>query len=96
MSFRSHMNIALEEARAAMARGEVPVGAALIGPDGAAWDIAFIAEYPSVAAFVGMLRDPDYRNAVRHRQASVADSRLIRMRPGTPGDAFGAMTMDQP
>ncbi|SFP96516.1 cytidine deaminase [Roseivivax halotolerans] len=35
MSFRSHMNIALEEARAAMARGEVPVGAALIGPDGA-------------------------------------------------------------
>ncbi|QFT64543.1 nucleoside deaminase [Roseivivax sp. THAF30] len=35
MSFRSHMDIALEEARAAMARGEVPVGAALIGPDGA-------------------------------------------------------------
>lgn len=32
--FRSHMALALEEARAAAARGEVPVGAALVGPDG--------------------------------------------------------------
>lgn len=32
--FRSHMAIALEEARAAAARGEVPVGAVLIAPDG--------------------------------------------------------------
>lgn len=30
MSFRSHMDIALEEARAAAARGEVPVGAVLV------------------------------------------------------------------
>jgi len=34
-AFRSHMDIALSEARAAAARGEVPVGAALVGPDGA-------------------------------------------------------------
>lgn len=65
----------------------------LIGPDPAsgeeAWDIAFIAEYPSVDAFVAMLRDPDYRRAVRHRQAAVADSRLIRMKPGAPGAGFG-------
>lgn len=32
--FRSHMSIALEEARAAARRGEVPVGAVLIAPDG--------------------------------------------------------------
>lgn len=31
----SFMSLALEEARAAAARGEVPVGAVLIGPDGA-------------------------------------------------------------
>jgi hypothetical protein len=37
-----------------------------------------------------MLRDPDYRKAVRHRQAAVADSRLIRMEPGIPGSRFGA------
>ncbi|KRS13088.1 hypothetical protein XM53_08010 [Roseovarius atlanticus] len=65
----------------------------LIGPADEAWDIAFIAEYPSVAAFVGMLRDPEYRKAVRHRQAAVADSRLIRMRPGVPGVGFGDMTL---
>ena len=34
MNFRSHMEIALAEARAAALRGEVPVGAVLIAPDG--------------------------------------------------------------
>ncbi len=32
--FRSHMGAALAEARAAGARGEVPVGAVIVGPDG--------------------------------------------------------------
>lgn len=34
MIFRSHMAIALDEARAAAARGEVPVGAVIVAPDG--------------------------------------------------------------
>jgi len=34
MRFTSHMETALEEARAAAKRGEVPVGAVVIGPDG--------------------------------------------------------------
>jgi tRNA(adenine34) deaminase len=34
MTVRSHMSDALEEARAAAARGEVPVGAVLVSPDG--------------------------------------------------------------
>ncbi|WP_372604760.1 nucleoside deaminase [Actibacterium sp.] len=33
--FTSHMDTALSEARAAAARGEVPVGAVVVGPDGA-------------------------------------------------------------
>ena len=33
-SFRSHMESALAEARAAAARGEVPVGAVIVAPDG--------------------------------------------------------------
>lgn len=66
----------------------------LIGPRTEAWDLAFIAEYPSKDAFVAMLRDPDYRKAVRHRQAAVADSRLIRLHPGEPGAHFGEMTLD--
>ena len=34
MQFKSHMDKALEAARAAGARGEVPVGAVLVAPDG--------------------------------------------------------------
>lgn len=34
MSFRSYMDIALEEARAAADRGEVPVGAVVVSPSG--------------------------------------------------------------
>ena len=62
----------------------------LIGPqDCEQWDIAFIAEYPSVQAFVDMLRDPVYREAVKHRQAAVDDSRLLRLQPAEPGKEFG-------
>lgn len=34
MEFRSYMDLALEEARAAGARDEVPVGAVIVAPDG--------------------------------------------------------------
>ena len=34
MTFTSHMDAALVQARAAAKRGEVPVGAVLVGPDG--------------------------------------------------------------
>ena len=34
MEFRSFMDVALEEARAAGARGEVPVGAVVVSPEG--------------------------------------------------------------
>jgi uncharacterized protein (DUF1330 family) len=61
----------------------------LIGPTEERWDICFIAEYPSVAAFVEMIRDPAYREAVKHRQAAVEDSRLIRLAPLKPGNNFG-------
>ena len=61
----------------------------LIGPLEEAWDLSFIAWYPSGEAFGAMLRDPEYRTAVVHRQAAVADSRLIRCFPSEPGGAFG-------
>jgi uncharacterized protein (DUF1330 family) len=60
------------------------------GPlDAEQWDLAFIAEYPSSQAFIDMVRDPDYREHVKHRTAGVADSRLLRLAPFTPGDTFG-------
>jgi len=36
-----------------------------------------------------MIRDPVYREAVKHRQAAVEDSRLIRLAAVAPGDNFG-------
>jgi uncharacterized protein (DUF1330 family) len=62
----------------------------LIGPSEEKWDECFVAEYPSVAAFVAMLRDPGYREAVKHRQAGVLDSRLIRLDPAQTGSGFGS------
>jgi uncharacterized protein (DUF1330 family) len=61
----------------------------LIGPQEERWDLCFIAEYPSVAAFVEMIRDPVYREAVKHRQAAVEDSRLIRHAVLPVGQNFG-------
>jgi uncharacterized protein (DUF1330 family) len=61
----------------------------LIGPSDEHWDHCFIAEYPSVDAFVEMIRDPVYREAVKHRQAAVLDSRLIRLKPLAAGKTFG-------
>jgi uncharacterized protein (DUF1330 family) len=62
----------------------------LIGPaSGENWDHVFVAEYPSVEAFVEMIRDPVYREAVKHRQAAVQTSRLIRLKPLAPGKGFG-------
>ena len=59
------------------------------GPADEHWDLAFIAEYPGASGFLEMVTDTDYREAVKHRQAAVLDSRLIRMAPLTPGDGFG-------
>ena len=60
----------------------------LIGPGEEHWDVCFIAEYPTPGAFAEMVFDPEYRDAMRHRQAAVADSRLIRLAPLTTGAAF--------
>lgn len=66
----------------------------LIGPRDEHWDECFIAQYPSVDAFVEMIRDPAYREAVKHRQAAVLDSRLIRLQPAGTGSGFGSPEAD--
>ena len=60
----------------------------LIGPQDKRWDMIFVARYPTAAAFLEMVTDPDYRIAVRHRQAAVEDSRLIRTAESGEGDGF--------
>lgn len=60
----------------------------VIGPEDEKWDACFIARYPSPDAFVEMVRDPAYREAVKHRQAAVLTSRLIRLENLPLGEAF--------
>lgn len=62
----------------------------LIGPSEEHWDRCFIAEYPDTDAFAAMIKDPAYREAVKHRQAAVEDSRLIRLGPLSGGASFSA------
>ena len=60
----------------------------LIGPADERWDMIFVARYPTANAFLEMVTDSDYRQAVKHRQAAVADSRLIRSSEATGANAF--------
>jgi uncharacterized protein (DUF1330 family) len=60
------------------------------GPDSEAWELAFIAQYPSTQAFIDMVRDPHYReHVVPHRTAAVADSRLLCLEPLDPEVGIG-------
>ncbi len=64
--------------------------AMVTGPagDSERWDLAFIASYPSAAAFLAMITDADYKQAVIHRQAAVLTSRLVRFAPLEAGQGF--------
>ncbi len=57
----------------------------VIGPAEERWDMAFIVEYPSVAAMLSMIGDGEYQKMAVHRTAAVADSRLIRCEPRAMG-----------
>ncbi|WP_195822627.1 DUF1330 domain-containing protein [Roseobacter sp. MH60115] len=60
----------------------------MVGPQSETWDIAFIAEYPSVQVFLDMMRNETYRDAMKHRQAGVLDSRLVRFASRENGLSF--------
>lgn len=49
----------------------------VIGPDRTEWDMVVAVEYPSRSAFLAMTSDPDYLANHAHREAALADSRLI-------------------
>lgn len=49
----------------------------VIGPEGREWDLVLLVEYPSRAKFMEMASNPEYLKVHAHREAAVADSRLI-------------------
>lgn len=60
-----------------LSRGEVMMP--VIGDED--WDDIFMVQYPSIAAFIEMQRDPEYQAAAAHRSAALDDSRLFMLRP---------------
>lgn len=60
----------------------------VIGPDAEEWDLAFVATYPSVQAFIDLVKSVEYQNATKHRTAAVLDSRLLACAPLKPSTSF--------
>ncbi|MFB0612420.1 DUF1330 domain-containing protein [Aurantiacibacter poecillastricola] len=58
---------------------------ALIGPQDEKWDLMLLVEYPSIEAFFKHTGSADTRETIHHRQAALADSRLVPVVPGRPG-----------
>jgi len=49
----------------------------VIGPEALEWDMVLLVEYPSRAKFLEMATNPEYLKIHEHREAALADSRLI-------------------
>lgn len=79
-AYRRYSEVALgklaEIGAAVLYAGDVQ--ATLIGPqDSEHWDEVLLVRYPSKQAFMGMMLQPDFFEATRHRTAALADSRLV-------------------
>jgi uncharacterized protein (DUF1330 family) len=49
----------------------------VIAPPEETWDEVVLVRYPSLGAFVQMIMQPDYLDAVVHRSSALEDSRLV-------------------
>ena len=49
----------------------------VIGPPDREWDLVLLVEYPSRQKFLEMASNPEYQKIHAHREAALADSRLI-------------------
>ena len=63
---------------------------ALIAPEGEDWDRIFVVRYPSAAQFRELMSDAEYGEQVFHREAALADSRLILLTAPTAPTPFNA------
>jgi uncharacterized protein (DUF1330 family) len=54
----------------------------VIVPEGEQWDDVALVQYPSRDAFVEMQKNPIYKAGLKHRDAGLADTRLVMICPG--------------
>ena len=59
----------------------------VIGPAEPEWDLVLLVQYPSRAKFIEMATNPEYLKVHAHREAALADSRLIACSE-VPGQAL--------
>ena len=62
-------------------RAAVVPDQSVIGPPESEWDLVLLVEYPSRAKFLEMATNPEYLKIHAHREAALADSRLIACSP---------------
>lgn len=58
------------------------------GPEAMRWHDGFVAQYPNAAAFLEMIKDAEYQQAVVNRTAALDDSRLVRFKPDIGSEGF--------
>lgn len=58
---------------------DVTGGEFLVGPADEFWDSCLVVRYPDVAAFAAMTSSEEYLAIVGHREAALADSRLLAL-----------------
>jgi uncharacterized protein (DUF1330 family) len=51
----------------------------VIGPVEGEWDLVILVRYPSRSAFLAMITDAEYLAIHAHRDAALADSRLVAL-----------------
>lgn len=58
------------------------------GPEAMRWHDGFVAQYPNAAAFLEMIKDAEYQQAVVNRTAALDESRLVRFKPDIGSEGF--------
>ncbi len=70
-------------------RASVRPAQSVIGPAAGEWDLVLLVEYPSRGKFVEMATNEEYLKVHQHREAALADSRLIACSSLDPSDLVG-------
>ena len=60
----------------------------LIGPPGENWDAAMLVKQSSLQSFLAFASNPAYLEAMAHRTAALADSRLLPLLPDAAVEAL--------
>lgn len=76
-AIRPHLERAGASVTFAGNRGEVVIG----DDDAGWWDVVILVAYPSRAAFIAMVTDPEYQAITEHRTGALVRAHLVSTEP---------------